>query len=211
MRWKPNPTLRASACCAPALAISTCSPPATCAWIRHSESTPPVPRARSIPATTWRVPGTAAAFCAIRRWAVTSNGWTAANRASTALGTSTLGGNLTLAVGGDLRGDVLGRLSGAVPNAGYDSAAVGNWLWRQGSGSTAGTADRTAWWINFGTYARQPGGDGAAAATQQVGFTGIGTLGGGDLSLKVAGDAGVIEARTSSVPQERRSAARGWC
>ncbi|EVT88793.1 hypothetical protein Z046_23570 [Pseudomonas aeruginosa VRFPA09] len=101
----------------------------------------------------------------------------------------TLGGNLTLAVGGDLRGDVLGRLSGAVPNAGYDSAAVGNWLWRQGSGSTAGTADRTAWWINFGTYARQPGGDGAAAATQQVGFTGIGTLGGGDLSLKVAGDA----------------------
>ncbi|MFX7393247.1 hypothetical protein ABTJ12_19265, partial [Acinetobacter baumannii] len=47
-----------------------------------------------------------------------------------------------------------------------------------------------------------PGGDRAAAATQQVGFTGIGTLGGGDLSLKVAGDAGVIEARTSSVPQE---------
>ncbi|EPL1207153.1 TPA: filamentous hemagglutinin family protein [Klebsiella pneumoniae] len=116
----------------------------------------------------------------------------------------TQGGNLTLAVGGDLRGDVLGRLSSAlVPNSGYDSAAVGNWLWRQGSGSTAGTAnDATAWWINFGTYARQPGGDRAAAATQQVGFTGIGTLGGGDLSLKVAGDAGVIEARTSSVPQE---------
>ncbi|HGJ7699405.1 TPA: filamentous hemagglutinin family protein [Pseudomonas aeruginosa] len=121
----------------------------------------------------------------------------------------TLGGNLTLAVGGDLRGDVLGRLSGAVPSAGYDSAAVGNWLWRQGSGSTAGTADRTAWWINFGTYARQPGGDGAAAATQQVGFTGIGTLGGGDLSLKVAGDAGVIEARTSSVPQETSQRSQG--
>ncbi|MCO1665662.1 hemagglutinin, partial [Pseudomonas aeruginosa] len=121
----------------------------------------------------------------------------------------TLGGNLTLAVGGDLRGDVLGRLSGSVPNAGYDSAAVGNWLWRQGSGSTAGTADRTAWWINFGTYARQPGGDGAAAATQQVGFTGIGTLGGGDLSLKVAGDAGVIEARTSSVPQETSQRSQG--
>ncbi|MBF8387527.1 filamentous hemagglutinin family protein [Pseudomonas aeruginosa] len=121
----------------------------------------------------------------------------------------TLGGNLTLAVGGDLRGDVLGRLSGAVPNAGYDSAAVGNWLWRQGSGSTARTADRTAWWINFGTYARQPGGDGAAAATQQVGFTGIGTLGGGDLSLKVAGDAGVIEARTSSVPQETSQRSQG--
>ncbi|MBI7027982.1 filamentous hemagglutinin family protein [Pseudomonas aeruginosa] len=121
----------------------------------------------------------------------------------------TLGGNLTLAVGGDLRGDVLGRLSGAVPNAGYDSAAVGNWLWRQGSGSTAGTADATAWWINFGTYARQPGGDGAAAATQQVGFTGIGTLGGGDLSLKVAGDAGVIEARTSSVPQETSQRSQG--
>ncbi|MBX8630888.1 hypothetical protein I6O00_25045, partial [Enterobacter hormaechei] len=100
-------------------------------------------------------------------------------------------------------------LSGAVPNAGYDSAAVGNWLWRQGSGSTAGTADRTAWWINFGTYARQPGGDGAAAATQQVGFTGIGTLGGGDLSLKVAGDAGVIEARTSSVPQETSQRSQG--
>lgn len=121
----------------------------------------------------------------------------------------TLGGNLTLAVGGDLRGDVLGQLSGAVPNAGYDSAAVGNWLWRQGSGSTAGTADATAWWINFGTYARQPGGNGAAAVTQQVGFTGIGTLGGGDLSLKVAGDAGVIEARTSSVPQETSQRSQG--
>jgi len=111
----------------------------------------------------------------------------------------TQGGNLTLAVGGDLSGDILGRLSGAVPNTGYDSAAVGNWLWRQGSASTAGTADATAWWVNFGTYARRPGSEGAAAATQQVGFTGIGTLGGGDLSVKVAGDAGVIEARTSSV------------
>lgn len=121
----------------------------------------------------------------------------------------TQGGNLTLAVGGDLRGDVLGRSSSAVPNAGYDSAAVGNWLWRQGSGSTAGTADATAWWINFGTYARQPGGEGAAAATQQLGFTGIGTLGGGDLSLKVAGDAGVIEARTSSVPLETSQRSQG--
>ncbi|MGN9586446.1 filamentous hemagglutinin family protein, partial [Serratia sp. IR-2025] len=122
----------------------------------------------------------------------------------------TQGGNLTLAVGGDLRGDVLGRLSGAVPNSGYDSAAVGNWLWRQGSGSTAGTAnDATAWWINFGTYARQPGGTEKDAVTQQVGFTGIGTLGGGDLSLKVAGDAGVIEARTSSVPLETSQRSQG--
>lgn len=121
----------------------------------------------------------------------------------------TQGGNLTLVVGGDLSGDILGRLSGAVSNTGQDSAAVGNWLWRQGSASTAGTTDATAWWVNFGTYARRPGSEGAAAATQQVGFTGIGTLGGGDLSLRVAGDAGIIETRTSSVAQVRSQRSQG--
>ncbi|MDP0688904.1 hypothetical protein Q8F86_26940, partial [Klebsiella pneumoniae] len=80
---------------------------------------------------------------------------------------------------------------------------------RQGSASTAGTTDATAWWVNFGTYARRPGSEGAAAATQQVGFTGIGTLGGGDLSLRVAGDAGIIETRTSSVAQVRSQRSQG--
>ncbi|MHC8367505.1 filamentous hemagglutinin family protein [Pseudomonas sp. ZT5P21] len=111
------------------------------------------------------------------------------------------GGNLTLKVGGNLTGNItapanaLGR-----PNSkdvGYDSANVGNWLWRQGNGgvATGGAAQPTAWWINFGSYtaSMDPGG-----ADQMVGFTGFGTLGGGDLNVRVAGDAGILNTLAGS-------------
>ena len=96
------------------------------------------------------------------------------------------GGNLRLNAGGQLHGDTLGHKSetqGTRPQ--LASAAVGNWLWRQGMGS--GSDIPTAWWLNFGTFVAQPGGDPAL-----MGFTGIGTLGGGNLDVSAAGDAGLL-------------------
>ncbi|WP_416773231.1 filamentous hemagglutinin family protein [Pseudomonas sp. RHF3.3-3] len=108
------------------------------------------------------------------------------------------GGNLTLKVGGDLTGNIMDRVSTGLgrPNSadlGHDTAGVGNWLWRQGSGSvdTGGQAQPTAWWINFGTYTNTAA-LGGSGADQMVGFTGFGTLGGGNVDVQVAGDAGIL-------------------
>jgi len=61
-------------------------------------------------------------------------------------------------------------------------------LWRQGNDFSGSQAQATAWWINFGSYAtQQPG-----RLAQMVGFTGFGTLGGGNLDVDVGGDMGII-------------------
>ncbi|OAM90089.1 filamentous hemagglutinin family protein [Termitidicoccus mucosus] len=120
------------------------------------------------------------------------------------------GGNLLLRAGGDLTGDVLATYSTAA-SAVHDTrpqrstADLGNWLWRQGSGDTAGVEPiPTSWWINFGTYV--PGGtannstrvpvaadrNAITAKQELVGFVGIGTLGGGNLTVDVGGDAGML-------------------
>ncbi len=108
------------------------------------------------------------------------------------------GGNLWVNVGGDLTGDSWSA-SGELASA---SASVGNWLWRQGTGNTAGVSDvPTAWWINFGTYSNneQTGGDGRLLYWPAVtGFTGLGTLGGGDANIRVGGNAGVITTRSTT-------------
>jgi len=103
------------------------------------------------------------------------------------------GGNLTLNVGGNLTGNIIGSATTPRPNPqdqGTDSAGVGNWLWRQGSGTvnTGGQAQPTAWWVNFGSYTAD-----GATADKLVGFTGFGTLGGGDLDVWVGGDAGLLQ------------------
>ncbi|WP_130909277.1 filamentous hemagglutinin family protein [Pseudomonas mucidolens] len=109
------------------------------------------------------------------------------------------GGNLSLNVGGDLTGNVVAALTSlSRPNpldAGTDSASVGNWLWRQGSGTvdTGGAPQPSAWWINFGSYTA------TSTADQLVGFTGFGTLGGGDLDVQVAGDAGVLRPMAGNI------------
>lgn len=55
----------------------------------------------------------------------------------------------------------------------------------------------TAWWVNFGSYVRGAEGD----APYLVGFTGFGTLGGGNLSMRTGGDAGNIAPRgDGSIP-----------
>ncbi|CAB3926921.1 hypothetical protein LMG3481_05973 [Achromobacter deleyi] len=108
------------------------------------------------------------------------------------------GGNLGLYAGGSLRGDVWGKT--VIPT--YDgrgiepSVGVGNWLWRQGTGSANGGDTPTTWWINFGSYTRAPT-DFKDPTPLLVGFTGFGALGGGNVSVRTDGDAGNIEARGS--------------
>ena len=101
------------------------------------------------------------------------------------------GGNLDIRVGGDLTGDQWVDANGTTGNAQYGSDQVGNWLWRQGNGGATQDDQPAAWWINFGTYAADPLG----GAPYLVGFTGYGTLGGGDVNLRVAGQAGNQQAR----------------
>ena len=47
----------------------------------------------------------------------------------------------------------------------------------------------TSWWVNFGTYTNVSAA--AGASPRMVGFTGFGTLGGGDLTLEAGRNAGV--------------------
>lgn len=88
------------------------------------------------------------------------------------------GGNLFLAAQGDVTGFT--TLSSNL----QASAMVGYWLWRQGG---AGISQSTAWWINFGTYAYDIGTGGPVL----IGFTGIGTLGGGNVTIDAGRNAGV--------------------
>lgn len=123
------------------------------------------------------------------------------------------GGNVLVRAGGNITGDLVGN-NDSRTDFGYTfsntrqqiaSVAVGSWLWRQGSGSIASddAAVPTAWWINFGTYV----GGGANGAPDPygsylygndpflVGFTGIGTLGGGNLTVQAGGNAGITDPR----------------
>jgi filamentous hemagglutinin family protein len=120
------------------------------------------------------------------------------------------GGNVLLRAGGDIRGDLVGD-NGGIRDINYTfansrqqigTASVGSWLWRQGTGSVAEGADAvpTAWWINFGSYVapaqRDPYGSFLFGNDAHlVGFTGIGTLGGGNLQVQAGGDAGIIDPR----------------
>lgn len=131
----------------------------------------------------------------------------------------TSGGNVFLSSGADVTGVMLAANNSiAQPNValrrGSSSSAISNWLWRQGTGDTDDMESvDTAWWINFGSYVRHDdvpaifaGGNEIAgeysssekaAVTRTpylVGFTGIGTLGGGNLTLAIRGDAGNINA-----------------
>ncbi len=108
---------------------------------------------------------------------------------------------------GDVRGDVIGVKPGpqrmddalGVMRAHFDTSAVGGWLWRQGTGSAAAAGEGvpTAWWINFGSYVEAIPDVSALHGTAPflVGFTGIGTLGGGNLVLEAGGNAGMLESR----------------
>ncbi|MDN2674794.1 filamentous hemagglutinin family protein [Janthinobacterium sp. SUN026] len=127
------------------------------------------------------------------------------------------GGNLLLRTGTSLTGNVWAPRTGqAMVNDGRAQLAsdrLGNWLWRQGTGNTAGVAPiPTSWWINFGTYVKgSTGGNLLFEDRAQiellprlVGFTGIGTLGGGNLTLDLGSDGGML-ARRGALARAPRS------
>jgi len=94
------------------------------------------------------------------------------------------GGNFSLSVGGNVSG---------FQDA--NTEMVGNWLWRQG-GAELGQA--TAWGINFGTYlvdgnTMYPG----AARLALAAFSGMGALGGGNVSVRAGGNIGADGSNTS--------------
>ncbi len=106
------------------------------------------------------------------------------------------GGDVAVAAGGSLAGDLFAVGQGSAKF--LPSDAVGNWLWRQG-GKQLGQS--TAWWINFGTFAiPYSAGDTSLAAKgpQLVGFQGIGALGGGNVTVSAALDAGQMTDRSAS-------------
>ena len=106
------------------------------------------------------------------------------------------GGNLLISAGANISGYLATpNGDGVVPMDG-----VGNWLWRQGEGAGAGggsVVSGTAWWINFGTLALPRTQSGASALSGPAnpiptltGFTGIGTLGGGNVTILAGGGIG---------------------
>ena len=92
--------------------------------------------------------------------------------------------------GGDLlltaQQDVTGRVQIADNNSRYvDSDLSGNWLRRRGGGASA---DPTAWWINFGSLTQTAS---WKVDSSMTGFQGIGTLGGGNLTVIAGRNAGL--------------------
>ena len=111
------------------------------------------------------------------------------------------GGDLTLSVQDQLTGYQTARdLSYLRPGSG----SINGWLWRQGgygasenAPSQPGQDVPTAWWIHFGGYVpNNPQNSNDLNVNHNapllVGFTGIGTLGGGNLTVSAGGDAGTL-------------------
>lgn len=107
------------------------------------------------------------------------------------------GGDLSLFAQGNIRGDIYGSGNPSSQTPQPNTDWTGNWLWRQGGSGEGLTDQPTAWWINFGTYVLPYLSSPNTQGTQPVltGFTGIGTLGGGNLTVEAGGDAGVITSR----------------
>ncbi|HEX7921152.1 MAG TPA: filamentous hemagglutinin family protein [Bradyrhizobium sp.] len=100
--------------------------------------------------------------------------------------------------GGDLllvaQQDVSGYIAIADNTFRYvDSDRIGNWLQTQGGGGLS--PDPTAWWINFGTFVKA---DQNASGASLVGFQGIGTLGGGNLTVIAGRNAGASDGSGSN-------------
>jgi filamentous hemagglutinin family protein len=97
----------------------------------------------------------------------------------------TNGGNVLVSAQGDLNGFInIGNsyqpYVAFTPVNLTDSDAIGGWLWLQGGEGEAG-----AWWMNYGALDLAPG----SKTVQMTGFQGIGTLGGGNLTVNTGGNA----------------------
>jgi hypothetical protein len=100
------------------------------------------------------------------------------------------GGNVLVSAQGDLTGFISTNFT---PNNQEflstditDTDAVGGWLWRQGGAGQLG-----AWWVEYGSLnlASGSGQFGSPDVVQYTGFQGIGTLGGGNLTVNAGGNA----------------------
>lgn len=103
------------------------------------------------------------------------------------------GGNVLLSAQGSITGRTVGRSQNSRIRANNNP---GDWLWRQG-GTESGLP--TAWWVNFGSYVYPLDasgtplrGENQPTAPFVVGFTGVGTLGGGNLRVAAGSDAGML-------------------
>lgn len=106
---------------------------------------------------------------------------------------TTGGGHVTVDVGRDMFGHMSGQQIGTWNRSNH---AVGDWLWHQGAPELG---QQTAWWINFGTYARQMDDRaGRPGARYLPTFDGIGTLGGGNLTVSAGRDFGAYEYVTNT-------------
>ncbi|MGJ7544780.1 filamentous haemagglutinin family protein [Variovorax sp. LT1R16] len=102
------------------------------------------------------------------------------------------GGDLLIAVQGDLTGNVWSNDGGTGGANNYDVPA---WLWHQGA---AEMGHPPAWSINFGTFVSAGGRYNESTSkldpvVRVAGFTGFGALGGGNATLRVDGDAGLLQ------------------
>jgi filamentous hemagglutinin family protein len=101
----------------------------------------------------------------------------------------TNGGNVLVSAQGDLNGFInIGNsyqpYVAFTPVNLTDSDAIGGWLWLQGGAGQTG-----AWWTNFGALDLAPG----SKTVQMTGFQGIGTLGGGNLTVNAGGNASGLD------------------
>jgi filamentous hemagglutinin family protein len=107
------------------------------------------------------------------------------------------GGNVLIAAQGALDGFISTIFA---PNNDFgivltDTDAIGSWLWRQGAAGQAG-----AWWVEFGALEIPPAqlGPFGSPGTQMDGFQGIGTLGGGNLTVDAGGGAAGLNLAVAS-------------
>ena len=103
------------------------------------------------------------------------------------------GGNLFLSAQGDVSGHMNTVNNTTIMT---DSDIVAGWLWRQGGGGLA--TQPTAWSINFGQFMDVSQYDSFGSNwASVVGFNGIGTLGGGNLTVTAGRNAGAAVANGS--------------
>ncbi len=112
----------------------------------------------------------------------------------------TNGGDLTLTAQGNITGDYVATVSYSNPTTVSDTTS--NWLRLQGG---AGIGQQSAWAINFGSYVipRDQYGEisepnGSVPSPVIEAFEGIGTLGGGNLTVTAGGSAGVLTSASIS-------------
>ncbi|SAI68431.1 Heme:hemopexin utilization protein A [Bordetella ansorpii] len=104
------------------------------------------------------------------------------------------GGDLLLKAGLDVRGFIQ---TSDNSRRFVDSDLTSNWLWRQGA--SAVSDDLGAWWINFGASANTNPAVHAPLLNALIGFQGIGTLGGGNVSVIAGRNAGTMDGTGSAV------------